>query len=287
MQTKFTEKQLLRLNLSIEKIKSIIEFQETLPILLEDGSSWIDARNLWEHLCVKDMYTKWIKQQIADADLIENSNYRFLGLKQKTSRVGGRPTKEVIITIDSAKNIAMIAGVKGGRTSKELKHRSKLTRNYFIYIEEALRENFHYNEIRDSERTGFNIMCDALDEYLRQIKNRSIDKWDRIYESNAINIIATGFEAKDIRDYIGCKDKQTREYLNVTYNNYIRELQNFNTQLIRARVDRYQRYTMMAQYFKNTFPNAVILHDSVSINQINENREKLLKETYEKTQRVA
>lgn len=287
MVTKFTKKQLIRLNLSVDKINHILEFQEKLPILLEDGQSWIDARSLWEHLCVKDMYTKWIKKQIEDADLLENADFRFLGSKQKTSKFGGRPTIDYEITVDSAKSIAMIAGVKGGRTSKELKCLSKLARHYFIYMEEAFRENFHYDEVRNSERDGFNIMCEALNEFLQETKQRQLDKWDRIYESNAINIIATGFEAKDIREYIGCKDKQTREYLDITYNNYIRELQDFNTKLIKAKIHRYQRYVAMEQYFKTTFPNAVILHDSVTINQINENRKKLLQETYEKSQRVA
>lgn len=287
MVTKFTQKQLLRLKLSTDKIKIILEFQEKLPILLEDNNSWIDARTLWEHLCVKDMYTKWIKKQIDDADLIENDDYRFLGSKQKTSKLGGRPTMDIEITVDAAKSIAMIAGVKGGRTSKVLKHLSKVARHYFIYMEEALKENFDFNEIRVDERQGFNIMCDALDKYLQEKYNRSIDKWDRIYESNAINIIATGLEAKDIRSYIGCKDNQTREYLDKVYNGYINDLQEFNTQLITASTDKYQRYIMMYNYFQSKYPNAVLLTDSIDIKQINENRKKLLEEVYEKTQRVA
>lgn len=287
MITKFKKKQLLRLNLSVEKINHILEFQEKLPILLNDGKSWINGKTLWEYLHVKDKYTQWIKRQIEDADLLENIDFRFFTSNRKTSKLGGRPTINYEITVDSAKNIAMIAGVKGGRTSKELKHCSKLARHYFIYMEEALRENFYYDEVRNSEREGFNIMCEALDEFLQETKQRQLDKWDRIFESNAINIIATGFEAKDIRDYIGCKDSQTREYLDVTYNNYIRELQDFNTKLIKARIEKYQRYVAMEKYFKTVFPDAVILHDSVTINQINENRNKLLQETYEKSQIVA
>lgn len=287
MKTKFTEKQLLRLNLSVDKIKIILEFQEKLPILLEDNDSWIDARSLWEHLRVKGKYTEWIKQQIEDADLIEQRDFRFFTSNGKTSKLGGRPTKDTSITIEAAKNISMIAGVKGGRTSKDLKHLSKLARQYFIYMEEALKENFEYDEIRNPERDGFNIMCDELDKYLKRVKNRNIDKWDRIYESNAINIIATGFEAKDIRSYIGCKDNQTREYLDKTYNGYIKDLQEFNTQLILANTDKYQRYVMMNNYFQSKYPNALLLKDSATINQINENRKRLLEETYEKSKRVA
>ena len=83
MQTRFTEKQLLRLNLSVDKIKTILEFQDKLPILLEDSDSWIDARTLWEHLHVKDKYTQWIKQQIKDffscyvRNFIHKRNFSF------------------------------------------------------------------------------------------------------------------------------------------------------------------------------------------------------------------
>ena len=130
-------------------------------------------------------------------------------------------------------------------------------------------------------------MCEELNKYLQRNKGRELDKWDRIYESNAINIIATGFEAKDIRSYIGCKDTQTREYLDKTYNEYIKDLQEFNTHLIIANVDKYQRYLMMSNYFQSKYPNAVLLKDSTTINQINENRKKLLEETQEKLNNVA
>lgn len=285
---KFTRNNLLRLNLSTEKIQVILDFQEKLPILLESNDTWIDSRRLWEQLTVKKQYTDWINEQISALDLVKNTDFMLFSLQSEIGNSGNfREDIGYKITICSAKDISMIAGIKGGRTSENLKKMSKLARHYFIYMEEALRENFDYDSIRIPEREGFNIMCDELDKHLQKIKNRSIDKWDRIYESNAINIIATGFEAKDIRLHIGCKDNQTREYLDKVYNEYISTLQEFNTQMIMADVEKYNRYVAMSNYFNSKFPDATLIKDNVTINKINENRKKLLQETYEKTSRAA
>lgn len=277
---KFTRKQLQeQLGFDVEKTSLILEYQKRLPILLEDNDSWIDVKNLWVQLGVKSKYADWVKQQIDDLDLFENVDYLTISLQNEIANTGG--FKEILqykVKVSIAKEIAMISGVKGGRTSKELKENSKIARKYFIYMEEAIIKNIKWEETRSPEKEEFNKMCYELDKHLMKTKNRNIDKWDRIYESNAINIVATGFEADEIRKYLDCKDKITRDSLNNTYNNYILKLQEQNTIFIMMGLNRYQRLIALTKYFESTFPNAKQLVDDVEISKIIENKRMYIEE---------
>mgnify|MGYP006990148735 CR=1 FL=1 len=63
---------------------------------------------------------------------------------------------------------------------------------------------------------------------------RNADKWDYILEAEAINIIATGFKAQDIRNFVGCKDNITRDSLTAIYNEYLMKLQEWDICLHKA-----------------------------------------------------
>lgn len=102
---------------------------------------------LWEQLGVKRDYTDWIKQQIRDIDLEEGFDYS-LSKGSKTSGRGGYNKINYLIKVSTAKEIAMVAGAKGGRTSKELKENSKLARKYFIAIESAFKSRKSWNNDR-------------------------------------------------------------------------------------------------------------------------------------------
>ncbi len=78
----------------------------------DDNENWVDGRLLWEQLGVAKQYTDWIKQQIEDMDLEEGYDYiltfHFKGIRKNV--------KEHIynIKVSTAKEIAMVAGAKGG-----------------------------------------------------------------------------------------------------------------------------------------------------------------------------
>lgn len=281
----FTRKQLQeQLGFDADKTSLILEYQKRLPILLEDNDTWIDARKLHEQLAVGRDYSTWIKQQIEDMDLVKNTDYIIYSpSKGKTSILGGRPTIDYNVKVSTAKEIAMVSGAKGGRTSKELKENSRIARKYFVNMEEAIKKHIEWTETRNPEREGFNKMCEELDKYLQKTQNRNIDKWDRIYESNAINIVCTGFTASEIRSYLDCSDKITRDSLNNTYNNYILKLQEQNISFIIMGLNRYQRLIALTKYFEAMFPDAKSLVNNIDITKIIENKRKFIEETKSKT----
>ena len=135
-----------------KEIEVILSYQKLLPILQEENNATINARDLHDQLGVKKDFSDWIKLQLLDLDAIEGDEFFETPLKgnQSKSTFGGdRRTIEYFITVELAKQIAMICGAKGGRTGKELKERSKIARKYFIYIEKAFKNRIEWNIDRD------------------------------------------------------------------------------------------------------------------------------------------
>lgn len=128
---KFTEKELKQYGLSDDEISTILEYQALLPILQEENENWISARLLHDQLKVSRDFTNWIKKQIDDMELLENIDYKLETLSKANQNNHGsdRHSLDYLIQVSTAKEIAMVAGSKGGNTSKELKEISKLVRN--------------------------------------------------------------------------------------------------------------------------------------------------------------
>jgi len=89
----------------------------------------VNARNLWEKLEVKSKFADWIIDKTSQAHLTEGSDYLVFLQKEKNLQ-GGRPSKEYVISLDSAKHIAMLEGNEKG---KEI-------RQYFIDFEKKAKE---------------------------------------------------------------------------------------------------------------------------------------------------
>jgi len=217
-------------------IDLILEYQKKLPVLQEDNENWVDGRLLHEQLGVGKDYTNWIKQQISDMDLEENSDYRFTTSKAKTSKLGGRPTSDYFIKVSTAKEVAMVAGAKGGRTSKELKENSKLARKYFIAIESAynLRKDWNYD--RAGSLVGFKGLQQAFMKYRPQLLG-GLPEWSRnniqIAEFWAINDVIIGMKSSEFRNVMGLKKKESiRNAFTEQQLEYVTELEMFDADLI-------------------------------------------------------
>lgn len=151
----------------------------------------------------------------------------------------------------------------------------------------AVKRNTEWELIRYPLKEGYKAMQKALDEYMLRMIQRNADDWDYRIEADAINIIATGFKAQEIRSYVGCKDNITRDSLTATYNEYLLKLQELNIVYLGMNLNRYDRYKMLKQSFDILFPNAVSIKDDIDVNRIQANKQKLLDEVKEKVQGAA
>jgi phage anti-repressor protein len=285
MVKQFTRKQLQeQLGFDAEETKIILEYQKKLPILLQDNNVWIDVKDLWKQLGVKSEYSNWIKQQIKDLLLLESKDYFTTRLQSQIGNTKGfKDVLQYNVKVTTAKEIAMISGTKGGRTSKELIENSKLARKYFICIEDAVRKNFEWLEIRNPEKEGYKKLCSALNDYMINLTGHEAIDWDYRFEANALNVICTGFEAQEIRNYLGCIDKITRDSLTKQYNEYLYKLQEMDIVYLGMGLNRYQRYEILNKTFNILYPDATSLIENANISKILENKKKLLEEAKSKT----
>lgn len=105
-------------------------FQDGLIKVYEDDrqEQLVDARELHEKLESKRDFSNWITDRIEKYDFIENIDFTTILLKS----TGGRPRIEYALTLDTAKEIAMVENNEQGRK----------IRRYFIEVEKKARNMF-------------------------------------------------------------------------------------------------------------------------------------------------
>lgn len=288
MLKRFNKRQLInQCGFTAEETQVILDYQKSLPVLLEDNDTWIDAKDLWSQLSVRDKYADWIKTQIKTFELQENVGFITNSVQTEIANGGHKDEIHYQIKVETAKSIALVIAYKGGNVSKELKAKGKLVHKYFILMEKAVKKNTEWELIRYPLRKGYNDMKAALNDYMNRMIQKDADDWDYRIEADALNVIATGFPAKEIRLFVGCKDNITRDSLTTTYNEYLMKLQEWNILFLGMNLNRYERYLKLKESFDIFFPNAIPIKDDIDISRIKENKQKLLDEVKEKVQRVA
>ncbi len=98
---------------------------ELIPIHNNDGQHAILARDLYKFLGVKTAFAHWCKRMF-EYGFIESQDF----MSKMTESSGGRPETDYILTMDTAKEIAMLQ-----RSAK-----GKQARQYFIECEKKLKE---------------------------------------------------------------------------------------------------------------------------------------------------
>jgi len=88
----------------------------------------VNARELYNYLEIKKDFSNWIKDQIQRAGFEKDIDYTVFAQKGERELSGLQGKIEYIITLDTAKHIAMMSGVAKG----------KETRKYFIECEKEL-----------------------------------------------------------------------------------------------------------------------------------------------------
>lgn len=102
--------------------------QELIKITEQNGKRAVSARELHLFLESKQEFANWIKNRIDKYGFIENQDFEVFDNFIKNPN-GGRPLIEYALTIDTAKEIAMVEGNEKG----------KMARQYFIECEKQLR----------------------------------------------------------------------------------------------------------------------------------------------------
>lgn len=286
---KFTKRQLLdQCGFSVDETKTILEYQKKLPILVENDNSTddfpVNARDLWKQLGEpQGKFADWIKRKITKKKtkekkllFLENKDYLTISQKCEIANTGGfKEYLDYMLSIDCAKNVSMMENTDNGA----------LCRRYFILMENAVKKNTEWELIRHPLRQGYKQMQKALDDYMMRIIQRNADDWDYKLEADALNIIATGFKAQSIKNYVGCQDSKTRDSLTTTYNEYLMKLQEWNILFLSTNMNRYERYKKLKEFFDTWFPDAVPIKNDIEMNKIIENKNNFLLKEKEKLQR--
>lgn len=101
-----------------------------------------NARDLHAFLGVKKVFAAWITNRISEYEFIENQDYILLSnLGKQTSGRGGHNRKDYHLTLDTAKELAMVERNEKGRQ----------IRRYFIECEKKLRNMQPAQQFTDEE----------------------------------------------------------------------------------------------------------------------------------------
>lgn len=98
---------------------------ELIKITEKNGSQVVSARDLHSFLGSKKQFSDWINQRIKKYGLMQDVDYQILS----PSGEKGRPTTEYALSLDAAKELAMVEGNAKG----------KQARQYFIEAEKELK----------------------------------------------------------------------------------------------------------------------------------------------------
>lgn len=118
--------------------------QDKLIINPQSETMLVDARLLHQRLGVQTQFRDWIKRRIEEYGFLEATDYMCLteslskgvSLKNERNSKMGRPEKHYYLSLDTAKELAMVERTDAGRA----------IRHYFIEAENVLRTKRLYGQ---------------------------------------------------------------------------------------------------------------------------------------------
>jgi len=132
-------------NLKVIENEGIIKIYET-----DKGEKVVQARELHKGLGTNTKFNDWVNRRISECDAIENEDYIVL-LKNEKNSNGGRPSKEYILKLDTAKEMAML----------ERNEKGKEYRRYFIEVEKKYKQAIDTSNL-SPELQMFNNLFKAI-----------------------------------------------------------------------------------------------------------------------------
>ena len=120
----------------------------------------VSARELWQFLNVGRHFNSWIKGRIEKYDFIENEDFIIVSLITQNGVIkkgGDRKSLDYILTLDMAKELAMIENNPAGRA----------VRRYFIQCEKKYRKLLDEKHSKEIQALQEN---DSSEFYLKKIE---------------------------------------------------------------------------------------------------------------------
>ena len=116
------------------KDDNTIQSQELIPVftgtLANEPAQLVNARDLHAFLEVGRDFSTWINERIEEYVFVENQDFGiFPQIGEKSERGRGRPSKNYCLSLDMAKELAMV----------ERNEKGRIIRRYFIECEKRLR----------------------------------------------------------------------------------------------------------------------------------------------------
>jgi phage anti-repressor protein len=86
--------------------------------LAGEPAQTVNARELHEFLEVETRFDDWIRRRVEEYGFAENQDYVWFSSKMRKTPEGGRPAKDYHLSIDMAKELAMVEKTDKGRQSR-------------------------------------------------------------------------------------------------------------------------------------------------------------------------
>lgn len=171
--------------MKLQKLENKTLMEELVPVYTTDKDiKVVNAKELYQVLGVKKGFTAWIQSCLKDykiAESVENTQLSQKGELDfdyfilEVKGVGPRKRKEYILTLDTAKEVAMMSRCEKGRE----------VRKYFIELEKAFNEMV--STLSNSEMTTEEKISEALilaqgviakqkDEIIKANRNKEYNK---------------------------------------------------------------------------------------------------------------
>lgn len=172
-------------------------------------------------------------------ELLENIDYKLETLSKANQNNHGsdRHSLDYLIQVSTAKDIAMVAGSKGGNTSKELKEISKLVRKYFIIIENAFKNRTNWNQNRKNTLINCKELRRALitkrEELLNGVPERITNGNLYSIEFLLLNTVILGMSTTQYRkEHNISSTEQIQNYFSEDQLDDVERLERYDAQLI-------------------------------------------------------
>jgi phage anti-repressor protein len=243
-----------KLELNKEQVDLILKYQRKFPELLQNKQGFcINGENLWEQLGKpQGEYGKWFERKIKSL-FVENTDYlRFAKLVGTIKNNNGKEVSRHMLTVETAKHIALTSGADKN-SSEEIRGIGRIVRNYFILMEETLRNYEKWESVREPEKQGFNEMKRHIHDWCIR---RGCDPTIELFysrEADMLNENLIGKKARDIKGYIGYDDIITRNHLTTEVNQALYELQIFNINLLDANMSFEERSRLIKMTCDNRY----------------------------------